>query len=54
MEEVNRKDELSFAIVDFDGFMEHPRAILEEGGILHLKFRRDVASEKMNLGAINI
>lgn len=54
MEQVDRKDELSFATVDFDGPSGHPRAILWEEGFPNLNFRKEVDPRKMKLEVISI
>lgn len=54
MEQVDRKDELSFATVDFDGPSGHSIAILQEEGFPNLNFRKEVDPRKMELEVISI
>lgn len=54
MEQVDKRDEFNFVIVDFEGFIEYLRDILQEGGFLNLKFIRKFVFGKMSLGVISL
>lgn len=54
IEQSNRKDELSFATMGFNGTTVFPRDILQGEGFSNLKFRKQFAPGKMSFGVICI